>query len=253
MHKTIILMMIISLLVAGSIGHAQEEKEININMHKEDMLDGLKNPEELFDMTKTFYNDPDMADFFLEAHFNNIDFPDLPKGVRVKVDENTYKERAEAYKIVRGKKYLLSATTVLFTEFAKQDEYPTGGFLCKKDYNKDTQEFEKTWLDDDLWSKYRWNVTGNKHYSTMVIMDGSIKLEMPRKEEKDLTGDHPLLKTKKATFMAVFRIKEKGKDYLLIEPIRYMIIWRKKAKVYTNFEAPFEEKQGDDFRGKKYR
>ncbi len=240
MYRKTILALALSLMATGFLG-LDEAPEININPYKDEMLEGLKNPEELFDMTRDFYNDPDMADFFIEAHFNSTDFPDMPKGVRVKVDENTYRERAEAYKIVRGKKYLLSSTTVLFTEFGKLDEYPTGGLLCKKDYNKEEQQFEKTWLDIDLWSKYRWRIKGNKHESSMVIMDGEIKIEMPRNEAKNLTGDHLLLRTKKATFMAVFRIKEKGKDYLVIEPIRYMIVWRRKGKVYTNFEAPFDE------------
>jgi hypothetical protein len=235
-----ILAFILPLFVMGLFGSGDEAKEININLYKEEMLEGFKNMDELFDMTKDFYNDPDMADIFLEAHFNGVDFPDLERGIRIKVDEKTYAERSKAYQAIRAKKYLLSSTTVLFTKYGKLDEYPTGGFLSKQDYNRDTREFVKTWESTDLWSKYRWRVAGNRHSSSMIIMDGSIRLEMPRPDARNLTGDHLLLRAKKATFMAVFSIKEKGRDYLLIEPLRYMIVWRKKGKVYSNFEGPFD-------------
>ncbi|HOO71702.1 MAG TPA: hypothetical protein PK926_08060 [Spirochaetota bacterium] len=242
MYKKIIILLL-SLCATGFFGLTDEEKHININLHKEDMLDGLKNMDDLFNMTKEFYNDPDMADIFLEAYFNNFDFPDLEKDLSIVLDEKTYKERKEAYRAIRSKKYLLSATTVKFSKYAVIGEYPTGGFLSKTDYNKDTEEFTKNWEKLDLWSKYRWRIQGKIHSSSMIIVDGSIRLEMPRKDAKNLTGDHLLLKIKKATFMAVFRIKERGKDYLLIEPVRYMIIWRKKGKVYTNFDDPFDGKK----------
>jgi hypothetical protein len=218
-----------------------KKTDINISQYKSEMIEDLKNKDELLDITGTFYNDPEKTDLFLEAHFNTFDSPGLGGDIAIKISEPEYKEKKELYKKIREKKYILTSTTVIFTQFAQIDEYPTGGLFYKKDYNEKTNKFYKSWKKEDLWSKYRFRMAGEKRLSTLVLMDGPISIDVPKNEANDLVGLPVLGGVEKATFMGLFKIAEKSQEYMLIEPVRYMLIWRKKGKVYTNFGARIDD------------
>ena len=221
-------------------------KTINIAPYKKEMTDGLQSRDDLFDMTLEFYNDPEKTDLFLEAHLNGVDFPDCDPAIKIDIDEQKYNQNKLLYKTIREKKFILSSTTVKFSQYAQSGEYPTGGLLYRKDYNRSTGEFFKRFNESDVWSRYHWRLKGMEHLCTMVFIDGTIRINVPGKDARILTGLFRIMKPQKATFMGMFRIKEKRRDYMLIEPVRYMIIWRKKGKVYTNFTAPLDGKPRDD-------
>lgn len=211
-----------------------------ISTYKEKMIYGIPNKDDLYDLTEHYYNDPEKADLFLEAHFNKYDNPDVDPAIRISISKELYDKNKDLYKKIRDKKLILTSTTIIFTKYSDIKEYPTGGFLSKHDYNYNKEEFDKIFNEKEIISKYSWRIKGKTHYNSMIFMEGRIKISVPKKYARNLTGDFFLYKVKRATIMGIFRIKEKTNSSITIEPIRYMIIWRKKKKVFTNFKASLD-------------
>lgn len=230
---------------------APSKKDNTVEEYKIKMISGIPDTNNLFDITDNYYNDPEKADLFLEAHFNKYDNPDIDPGMRIDISRDDYTKNKELYKSIRNKKLILTSTTAIFTKFSDINEYPTGGLLSKYDYNYDKEEFNRIFYEKNDISKYRWRIKGTQHYCPNIFMEGRIRISVPKKFARDLTGDLILFKEKKATVMGIFRIREKTKSHLIIEPVRYMLIWRKKKKIFTNFDASLDpaemEKAGREY------
>lgn len=214
-----------------------------VRAYKEKMIAGIPDKNDLYDITDFYYNDPEKADLFLEAYFNSYDNPDAGPGVKITISREHYNKNKELYKNIRNKKLIITSTTTVFSKYSDPKEYPTGGLLSKYEYNYDKEVFYRVFNEKDSMSKYRWRIKGKKHFCPNIFVEGRIKIAVPKKLARNLSGDLILFSTKRATIMGIFRIKDKTSHSLTIEPIRYMLIWRKKKKVYPNFKASLDPEE----------